>query len=144
MEVLSIICILFVAILVVAAKRKTVASPGTLGSNAGNALKKSRKNQQMPRKPYRATSIVHDVNACAAVKAIGNKRFLDTERATPPLPLPDCNGAQCNCKYTHHQDRRNSEDERRHPNALRADLFVSTGNPEKRARKRGRRKGDYA
>lgn len=145
LKTLSIIFLLVAVMLVFAARRKTVASSGTLGVNAGNALRKSRKTQQVPRNPYRGTAIAHDVNACDAVKAIRSKCFLDAERATPLLPLPGCDRAQCNCKYAYHEDRRTfDEEDRRHPYALRAQLFASDGNPEKRARKRGRRKSDWA
>lgn len=136
--------LLVAVILVFAVRKKIVASTGTLGIHAGNSLIKSRKTQQVPRNPYRATAIAHDANACEAVKAISSKRFLDAERATPLFPLPSCDRTQCNCKYAYHEDRRNfDEEDRRHPYALRAQLFASVGNAEKRARKRGRRKSDW-
>lgn len=144
-NILSIIFILLFAIFLIAVMRKTSnGSSGTLGFNAGNLQKKPRRNSPAPRKPYRATSIVHDDHACGAVKAIGNKRFLDTDRVIPALPLSDCDVAQCNCKYAHHEDRRNSLEDRRNPIALQSELYDRTGSTSRRTRKRGRRKTDWA
>jgi hypothetical protein len=145
MNTLYIIVVLLVAIYLIAARRKNSnGSPGTLGFNGGNLQKTPRSNSPVPRKPYRATSIVHDDHACGAVKAIGNKRFLDTDRGIPALPLPDCNLSTCNCKYALHEDRREYDDDRRHPSALKSQLYDSAGDPNRRQEKRGRRKSDWA
>ena len=144
-NILSIIVILFLVIYLIATLRKiAIGSPGTLGFNAGNAQKIPRRNAPAPRNPYRATSIVHDDHACEAVKAIGSKRFLDTDRVTPTLPLPDCDAAQCNCKYAQHKDRREFDEDRRNPNKLPSELYDQTGKTNRRTRKRGRRKTDWA
>ena len=144
-NILSIIFILLFASFLIAAMRKvSTASRGTLGFNAGNLQKTPQGNSPVPRKPYRATSIVHDDHACGAVKAIESKRFLDTDRVIPTLPLSDCDVAQCNCKYAHHEDRRNSLEDRRSPNALQSALYDQTGNTSRRTRKCGRRKDDWA
>jgi len=145
MYIVAFIIVLLLAIFIVAVSRKTtVENPGTLGFNGGNAYKNRRENPPAPRNPYRATSIVSDEGACEAVMAIGNKRFLDTERNIPKLPLPGCDVARCNCKYLHHEDRRASQEDRRIPNALQAQLYDRTGQVNRRARKRGRRKTDWA
>lgn len=117
---------------------------GTLGLNAGNALKSSTRKSIAPRNPWRATSIVHDQKACDAVKAIGGKRFLDVDRNIPKIPLPTCDANRCNCKYAQHEDRRDSDEDRRLPNALKAQLYDHTGEGNRRSRKRGRRKTDWA
>ena len=97
-----------------------------------------------PRHPYRATSIAFDDAACEAVKALGNKRFLDRDRDVPRLPLADCSKSQCSCKYAHHDDRRDSSEDRRHPSGLKAELYERGSEPNKREKKRGRRKSDWA
>ena len=145
MNTVYIIVVLLVVIYLIAVRRKNSnGSPGTLGFNGGNLQQKPRRNSPVPRKPYRATSIVHDDHACGAVKAIGSKRFLDTDRVIPALPLSDCDVAQCNCKYAHHEDRRKSHEDRRNPIALQSELYDRTGNTSRRTRKRGRRKTDWA
>ena len=96
------------------------------------------------RNPYRATSIIFNDGACDAVKAIGDKRFLDVERITPALPLPDCDAPKCDCQYANHEDRRVSDEDRRSPSGLKSQLYGGTGEPNRRKRKRGRRKGDWA
>ena len=143
MKILTVILVLLLATFFIAARRKTVATSGAPVPNAGSRVKKPRKTAQAPRNPYRATSILHDANSCDAVKTIGSRRFLDVDRATPTLPLPDCDAAQCNCKYTRHEDRRDSDHDRRIPSTLQADLYGQTGEVNRRARKRGRRKTDW-
>jgi hypothetical protein len=49
-------------------------------------------------------------DACPAVLAIADRRFLPEE--VPPLPLPGCDQRACRCAYTHHGDRRDAEDRR--------------------------------
>jgi hypothetical protein len=148
MNVFSIVLLFLIAFLLVVLMRRSASnSPGTLGLNAGNTVnpvKQSRKHAPMARNPYRATSILLGEAPCDAVKANANKRFLDADRITPTLPLPDCDAANCTCKYAHHEDRRETQEDRRHPNTLQSELYGSTGNTNRRNRKRGRRKTDWA
>ena len=95
------------------------------------------------RNPWRATSVAHDHLACDAVKAINNKRFLDTERKVL-LPLSDCEAAICSCRYECHEDRREYNEDRRHPASLKSELYDQAGETNRRYRKRGRRKLDWA
>ncbi len=92
--------------------------------------------------PWRAASIVFNGHACEAVKAIGNKYFLDIEANFPALPLPNCDVSACNCKYAFYEDRRERNEDRRHPASRRSERYDRTGQPTRRQRKRGRRKGD--
>lgn len=95
------------------------------------------------RNPWRSTSIVQGRNACDAAKAIGDKRFLVADRITPLLPLADCDAPVCNCKYTHHhQDRRENEQGRRHPGAVKSEQYKNTALTNQRHKKSGRRKSD--
>jgi hypothetical protein len=123
MEVIYIVFVMIVAILLILAVRKNFSSPGTLGFNGGNVVRKSKKNSPVARNPYRAASIVFDVNACDALKAVGSRRFLDTERNLPVVPLPGCSVAKCNCKYAHYEDRRTSDEDQRLPSALVSQLY---------------------
>jgi len=144
MTILAIGIVFLVAICFFVVKRKSAtANLGTLGFNGVNALQKPAKKAVAPRNPWRATSITHDENACEAVKAIAGKRFLDAERNIPKLPLPACDADRCNCMYARHEDRRDSSEDRRTPNALQAQLYDRTGQENRRARKRGRRKTDW-
>ncbi len=97
-----------------------------------------------PRHPYRATSITFDSSACDAVRALGKKRFLDRDRDVPGLPLAACDKSQCSCKYAHHDDRRDASEDRRHPASLKSQLYERGEAPNKREKKRGRRKTDWA
>jgi hypothetical protein len=144
MEVIYIVFFVIVATLLILAMRKTFSSPGTLGFNGGNVVRKSKKNSPVARNPYRAASIVFDVNACDALKAVGSRRFLDAERNLPVVPLPGCSVAKCNCKYAHYEDRRTSDEDQRHPSALLSQLYGTTGKSNRRQKKRGRRKSDRA
>jgi hypothetical protein len=97
---------------------------------------------QTPLGAYRCTSIVFEESACAAVKAIGRKRFLAVDRDTPTLPLGECDVSRCNCKYMRHDDRREDNDDRRWTAALQTALYEEGGKQDRRMKKRGRRKTD--
>jgi hypothetical protein len=145
MSIVAIVVILILSITLLVVRRKiSAATPGAHGFDRQNKHQKIQGNAPAPRSPYRATSIMHDENACEAVKAIGEKRFLDIERNTPKLPLPNCDIARCNCRYAFHSDRRTLVEDRRHPNALKSNLFDHAGQSSRRSRKRGRRKTDWA
>jgi LPXTG-motif cell wall-anchored protein len=88
---------------------------------------------------YHAVSIKFDSNACEAARAMSGRRFLSA--AAPRLPLPDCDAANCNCRFAHHKDRRSGSD-RRSPFAA-AGFGGGTGSFEKERReKAGRRTED--
>ena len=53
---------------------------------------------------FHAVSIKRGPDACDAVKAIHDARFLSRE--APRLPLPDCMSGHCRCTYEHFHDRR--------------------------------------
>jgi len=87
--------------------------------------------------PWHAVSIVPCAAGCRASQNALGVRHLSN--ATPPLPLPGCDAAHCQCRYRHHDDRRQS---------LRrtADIWNSNRlfkGPERRER-RGRRADDGA
>jgi hypothetical protein len=150
MEILATIIVIALVIGFVVFKRKPAATaPGTAASRGASARPKSGTTRAhavnaVPRNPHRATSVFFDDAACATVRALSDRRFLDTERNTPSLPLAGCDAAQCNCRYVRHEDRRRSDEDRRNPNALKSELYDRSGETNRRARRRGRRKTDWA
>ena len=145
MTFLAVSLLVLLAILSFVMLRKGAnKKPGTMVSSGSSALKKTTGKPRAPRNPWRATSIVFNEKACDAVKELGGKRFLDADRNTPKLPLPDCDVTECDCKYARHEDRRDETEDRRNPNALKADLYDQPGQVSRRSRKRGRRKTDWA
>ncbi len=61
---------------------------------------------------YRSVTVQCNEHACDAAKSIVNKHILLRFVHLFPLPLPECDGRPCSCKYRHHQDRRDPEDRR--------------------------------
>lgn len=59
---------------------------------------------------YHAVAIRFPANACAAAKAMAGVRHLAGE--APPLPLPGCTAARCECRFVHYDDRRSGKDRR--------------------------------
>lgn len=59
---------------------------------------------------YHAVAIKFPSYACDAAKSIAGKRYLSTE--APPIPLPDCDGRECECTFIHFKDRRTGKDRR--------------------------------
>jgi len=150
MEILVIVIVLLLAAGFIVFRRKpAVSGPGNAVSRGAASPAKARSGKVRaanagPRNPYRATSICVDDHACDRAKALSNRRFLDIERNTPVLPLAGCDAAQCNCRYARHEDRRDDHEDRRNPNALKSELYDQSGNQNRRARRRGRRKTDWA
>ena len=115
------------------------------GKNPGGSprIAAKKKRPAPSHNPYKAVAIVAGKNACESVAAAEDRRYLIGE--APRLPLPGCDPAACTCKYRHLDDRRDLQEDRRHPSALMADLYsTTTGEPNRRERKRGRRKSDWA
>ena len=65
---------------------------------------------QKDRSRYHAVSIKPGAYACSAANDIAGQRSLAAE--APSLPLPGCNAAECECHFTHHNDRRTGKDRR--------------------------------
>jgi len=103
-----------------------------------------KKVQPMRRSPYRATAIANSGNACSAVKSLLTVKFLDLDGRLPALPVAGCNIGYCNCRYVRHADRRESDEDRRSPNALTSELYGQSGKVDRRASKGGRRKNDFS
>jgi hypothetical protein len=60
--------------------------------------------------PYHAVSIEPGSKACAEACKHSGERFLAS--SAPMLPLCGCTAATCQCRYTHHNDRRSARDRR--------------------------------
>ena len=60
--------------------------------------------------PYHAVSIETGMRSCEAAREFEGIRFLSSE--APMLPLDRCTQSTCQCRYVHHDDRRNQRDRR--------------------------------
>jgi len=87
--------------------------------------------------PYRCVSIRRPGRSCQAVRAIAGRRYLPHE--APRLPLEACDEAFCSCGFRRHRDRRSHE--RRNAFDPRTACWTAD-QEERRALRRGRRKGD--
>jgi len=68
---------------------------------------------------YRAVSIDSGLYPCAAVDQLGDRRFFPDK--APMIPLPGCSASKnCECRYRHHDDRRDPDNERRIDNIITA------------------------
>lgn len=80
----------------------------------GAAKKEQEVAAARPRKAestaYHAVSIKFGRDACAAAKSLTGHRFLANE--APRLPLSGCDAEICECRFTHHKDRRSGKDRR--------------------------------
>lgn len=118
------------------------------GKNRGNSGKnisdRKRKARYGARNPYAALSIIPGNNPCETAQRVSVKKYLVSE--APKLPLQGCDRAHCQCKFMEHNDRRESHEDRRNPcaSALTTQLFETTGEPNRRQRRGGRRKTDWA
>lgn len=86
---------------------------------------------------FHAVSIKFTASACEAAKGMEGKRFLAS--AAPRIPLPDCDVAECKCRFIHHEDRRAGEDRR---SGYRRQLPGGADTPTTERRKRGDRRDD--
>lgn len=92
---------------------------------------------------FHTTMIDPGIEACQAVQKLQGKIFLDSEHHTPNLPLPECTQAtDCHCTYSHQDDRRRAEEDRREAHKLETEIYHSTEGNERRGKKRGRRSTD--
>lgn len=130
--------------------RRSATNPGVPAATTGRSSSVGRKAQakksskvSAPANPFRSTSIVPGTNACSAVTAIADQRYLDSEQSVPKVPLPECDVSQCDCRYARHEDRRDIDEDRRHPAGLQSELYETSGNKNRRAQKSGRRDSDW-
>jgi hypothetical protein len=80
-------------------------------------------------KPYAAVKIKGGRNACTAAVELGDTMFLAAQ--APALPLGDCTGEQCACRYEFFDDRR--QEDRRNPYCSRHGLVIGDSQNNQRA-----------
>jgi hypothetical protein len=93
-----------------------------------------------PAKPvmsYHAVTIAVGARSCAGAQALQEKRFLSRE--APKLPLATCDLLKCECRYTHHADRRRGP---RRAREMGVALDAYADEEKRGGPKRGRRKND--
>lgn len=59
---------------------------------------------------FHAVTIRFQQDACPAVRALANTKYVAKE--APRLPLDACTASTCHCEYQHYDDRRDHEDRR--------------------------------
>jgi len=90
---------------------------------------------------YSAVTINPAGQACEAVQAFKGERFLVGE--TPHLPVLGCTSPNCDCKYTHHSERRDDAD-RRSPFARGLRSSQEGSEESERRERRLRRESDVS
>ncbi len=108
-------------------------------SGARRRVRSSSRDAVSVSNQYPAVSIRTYRNGCPAAEALRGKRFLPAD--APPLPLPNCIWARCNCTYAHHVDRRTGNRDRRRMLAETGEYPLSIGEDDQRET-RGRRLRD--
>lgn len=104
------------------------------GQEPGSADKERNKDTA-----YHAVSIRFTEVACDAAKEMAGSRFL--ANAAPRLPLPECDAANCECRFAHHKDRRTGRD-RRSPFASSGKSGATGRHEQERRQGTGRRNSD--
>ena len=137
MKILLILAAVVLAVVVFRFLRST-SKPAGKGSSAAKRVK-SAKAVTTSANAYHAVSVTCGPRACKQALELSDKRFFPAEM--PQFPLPDCTSGNCQCKFVHYDDRRDSEGDKRAPTALRSELYTASGRPERRGTG-GRRKTD--
>lgn len=98
------------------------------------------KLQPLKTHKFHSVSIVNSGFCCEQTTAIAGKRFLSKD--APEIPMADCTVTNCQCRYQHHEDRRQLGNERRVGFGVTRDLFGVFGEQNRRDRPIGRRATD--
>jgi hypothetical protein len=122
-------------------KKRGADKPGKHKGQLPAAGKRGKARAEQEPRPYRATVIVPGAMACDAARELADKPYLDAEKSTPALPLPNCTAPNCRCKYVHRDDRREEDIDRRFESGMQTEMYRTSGQPERRG-SRGRRKSD--
>lgn len=89
---------------------------------------------------FHSVSIVNNGSCCEQIEALSGKRFLSKD--APEIPMEECTMANCQCRYQHHEDRRQLGNDRRVEYGVTRELFGAFGEQNRRDRPRGRRATD--
>jgi len=89
---------------------------------------------------FHSVSIVNDGSCCKQVETFSGKRFLSKD--APEIPMEECTMTHCQCRYQHHEDRRQIGNDRRVEYGVTRDLFGAFGEQNRRDRPKGRRATD--
>ena len=98
-SVLGLIILLLVLFVIFRKKNQPAGNP----SNAATIRLKETSE-------FHSASIRLGARACDAAKQMSGQRILSKE--VPGLPLPDCDRAECYCKFVHHSDHRQGQSRR--------------------------------
>ena len=90
--------------------RARSAAPGSKARRSDPSQGSAPANQRKQANKFHGITIRPGLEACQAVLAVTDRRFLPQE--APTLPLPGCDVARCQCGYRHHSDRRERRDRR--------------------------------
>jgi hypothetical protein len=89
---------------------------------------------------YHCVTIETGAQCCKAVEKLAKKRFLSVD--APLFPLENCQAQDCQCRYTHYEDRRDEHGSRRSDFGLSHELFGGDGQSNRREPKKVRRQRD--
>ncbi|MCU8028965.1 hypothetical protein RA178_18640 [Shewanella oncorhynchi] len=89
---------------------------------------------------FHSVSIVNNGSCCEQIEALSGKRFLSKD--APEIPMEECTMANCQCRYQHHEDRRQLGNDRRVEYGVTRELFGAFGEQNRRDRPKGRRATD--
>lgn len=107
---------------------------------SGDAKPGRRTLPQQHTGPYAAVSLQPATIACEAAQRVAGRRYLRDE--APGVPLRDCDGRRCGCRLQSHADRRQAGTDRRLGVGLQSELYLTSGNHDRRETRRGRRSSD--
>jgi hypothetical protein len=137
MKIAAIILLVFVVLALFfksKSSQKNTKKPAKIARPA--KTRKTKVTAEKNAKNFPGVSIKLCAHACDAAKELEKHRFLSRE--APLLPLADCNQLNCACKYVHHNDRRDVNEDRRHAYSMKTELYDTTGNENRRDKKERR------
>jgi len=146
MKILVILLVAVAAFFLIARMRTNSGNPPKTrpaASGPAKAITKTGKTSPSTEQhPYQSTAIELGEGACEAARALAEKAFLDSDKATPLLPLPGCTAAKCNCKYVRLRDRRGFGQDRRFGSSMMSTLYNGNEKENRRESKGDRRNKD--
>ena len=131
---MDVVVIILLAVVIVFVLMKMRAAPRkktrAKAPRKGHKVSTAGKRKLAVANDFPSVSIQFGPSACQAVKDLTDQRFLADD--APSVPLPNCNSANCTCKFVHHDVRREHDEDRRAHSSLRTTLYGDSGKPERR------------